>query len=67
MEEELKLLNSLLKKKTISFSEFNEIIGNYFVLDYEELEDDYYLLKIMTQGSHNDTKNYYTDYVQIIK
>lgn len=67
MEEELKLLNDLLKKKNISYSEFNEIIGNYFVLNYEELEDDYYLLKIMCQGSDNNGYNYYTDYVQIIK
>lgn len=67
MKEELNLLNNLLKKKTITYSEFNDIIGNYFVLDYDELEDNYYLLKIMSQINHDDGKNYYTDYVQIVK
>lgn len=67
MKEELDMLNSLLKKKCITYSEFNELIGNYFVLDYEELEDDYYLLKIMLHGSDSTTNNHYTDYVRLIK
>lgn len=40
MKEELRLLNEYLKKKELTYSEFNELIGNYFVKNYEELDDD---------------------------
>ncbi|MDU4935815.1 MAG: hypothetical protein E6X43_10925 [Peptostreptococcaceae bacterium] len=44
MNEELERVNYLLKKKEITYQEFNELIGSYYIDDYEELEDGYYIL-----------------------
>lgn len=65
LKEELNSLNSILKKRIITYTEFNDIIGNYYVLDYEELEDNYFLIKILTQSNHQNTNNYYTDYIML--
>ena len=37
MKEELELLSGYLKKKELTYSEFNDIIDNYFVKEYEKL------------------------------
>ena len=63
MEEELLILKQYLSKKILSYSEFNELIGNYFVQDYEELEDNYYLIKVIRPS--NDGGNTYLDYVEV--
>ena len=65
MKEELRLLNEYLKKKDLTYSEFNELIGNYFVKNYEELDDDIYLIEVI--GASKCSKEVYTDYVRIIK
>lgn len=65
LKEELNSLNSILKKRIINYTEFNDIIGNYYVLDYEELEDNYFLIKILTQNNHKNINNYYTDYIML--
>ncbi|MGL5313963.1 MAG: hypothetical protein ACRC92_12015 [Peptostreptococcaceae bacterium] len=65
MKDELNTLNLYLSKKRISYAEFNELIGNYFVQDYEELEDNYYLLKIIRPL--NEENSTYTDYIEVIK
>lgn len=65
MKEEFDILNLYLNKKKISYKEFNELIGNYFVKDYEELEDNYYLIKVIRHS--NGVDNIYTDYVEVIK
>lgn len=65
MKDELNTLNLYLSKKRISYTEFNELIGNYFVQDYEELEDNYYLLKIIRPL--NKESSIYTDYIEVIK
>lgn len=65
MKEELKLLNEYLNKKELTYSEFNELIGNYFVKDYEELDDDCYLIKVIRPGKCK--QEVYTDYVRVIK
>lgn len=65
MKEELELLNDYLKKKELTYSEFNDLIGNYFVKEYEELDDDYYLVKVIRQSKCK--QEVYTDYIRIIK
>ena len=65
MKEELELLNDYLRKKELTYSEFNDFIGNYFVKDYEELEDDYYLVKVIRPSKCK--QEMYTDYIRIIK
>ena len=65
MKEESELLNAYLKKRELTYSEFNDLIGNYFVKEYEELDGDYYLLKVIRQSKCN--KEIYTDYIRIIK
>lgn len=65
MKEELELLNDYLKKNELTYSEFNDLIGNYFVKDYEELDDDYYLLKVIRPSKCK--QEVYTDYIRIIK
>lgn len=66
MEEELRILNNLLRKKQITYNEFNDLIGNYYVREYEELEDNYYLIKVIRQSDSIGSENYYTDYVEVI-
>lgn len=67
MEEELNILGSLLRKKQITYNEFNDLIGNYYVKEYEELEDNYYLIKVIRPSDSIDrSNNYYTDYVEVI-
>ncbi|MGX4600556.1 hypothetical protein [Faecalimicrobium sp. JNUCC 81] len=67
MEEELNILGNLLRKKQITYNEFNNLIGNYYVKEYEELEDNYYLIKVIRPSDSIDSsKNYYTDYVEVI-
>lgn len=65
MKEELELLNDYLRKKELTYSEFNDFIGNYFVKDYEELDDDYYLVKVIRLSKCK--QEMYTDYIRIIK
>lgn len=65
MKEELELLNDYLRKKELTYSEFNDFIGNYFVKDYEELNDDYYLVKVIRPSKCK--QEMYTDYIRIIK
>ncbi len=65
MKEELELLNDYLRKKELTYSEFNDFIGNYFVKDYEELDDDYYLVKVIRPSKCK--QEMYTDYIRIIK
>ncbi len=65
MKEELKLLNDYLKKKELTYSEFNDLIGNYFVKDYEELDEDYYLIKVIRPSKCK--QEVYTDYVRVTK
>lgn len=65
MEEDYIILNRLLSKKKISYSEFNELIGNYFIEEYEELEDNYYLIKVIRPT--NGLNKSYLDYVEIVK
>ena len=65
MKEELELLNDYLRKKELTYSEFNDLIGNYFVKDYEELDDDYYLVKVIRPSKCK--QEMYTDYIRIIK
>ncbi len=65
MKEELKLLNDYLKKKDLTYSEFNELIGNYFVKNYEELDDDIYLIEVIRPSKCS--KEVYNDYVRVIK
>ena len=65
MKEELKLLNDYLKKKELSYTEFNDLIGNYFVKEYEQLDDDYYLLKVIRPSKCN--QEVYTDYIRVIE
>jgi len=45
MKEKLILLNDYIKKKELTYTEFNDFIGNYFVKECEQLDDDYYLVK----------------------
>lgn len=65
MKEDYIILNEYLNKKLLTYNEFNELIGNYFVDDYEELEENYYLIKIIRLAESNST--IYTDYIQIMK
>ena len=65
MKEELELLNDCLKKRELTYSEFKDLIENYFVKDYEELEDDYYLVKVIRLSKCK--QEMYTDYIRIIK
>lgn len=65
MKEELRLLNEYLKKKELTYSEFNELIGNYFVKNYEELDDDIYLIGVIRPSKCS--QEVYTDYVRVIK
>ena len=65
MKEELELLNDYLRKKELTYSEFKDLIENYFVKDYEELEDDYYLVKVIRPSKCK--QEMYTDYIRIIK
>lgn len=65
MKEELELLNDCLKKRELTYSEFKDLIENYFVKDYEELEDDYYLVKVIRPSKCK--QEMYTDYIRIIK
>lgn len=58
MEEELNILGSLLRKKQITYNEFNDLIGNYYVKEYEELEDNYYLIKVIRPSDSIDRSNY---------
>ena len=65
MKEELKLLNDYLKKKELTYTEFNDLIGNYFVKEYEKLDDDYYLLKVIRPSKCK--QEVYTDYIRVIE
>ena len=65
MKEKLELLSDYLRKKELTYSEFNDFIGNYFVKDYEELDDDYYLVKVIRPSKCK--QEMYTDYIRIIK
>ena len=65
MKEKLELLSDYLRKKELTYSEFNDLIGNYFVKDYEELDDDYYLVKVIRPSKCK--QEMYTDYIRIIK
>ena len=65
MKEELELLNDCLKKRELTYSEFKDLIENYFVKDYKELEDDYYLVKVIRPSKCK--QEMYTDYIRIIK
>lgn len=65
MKEELELLNDCLKKRELTYSEFKDLIENYFVKDYEELEYDYYLVKVIRLSKCK--QEMYTDYIRIIK
>lgn len=65
MKEELKLLNDYLKKKELTYTEFNDLIGNYFVKEYEQLDDDYYLLKVIRPSKCK--QEVYTDYIRVIE
>ncbi len=49
----------------LTYSEFKDLIENYFVKDYEELEDDYYLVKVIRPSKCK--QEMYTDYIKIIK
>lgn len=64
MKEELEILEKYIKKKNLKYNEFNELIGNYFVREYEELDDNYYLIKIVRPNSSKG--EVYTDYIKII-
>lgn len=64
IKEEFIQLRRLLNKRTLTYSEFNELIGNYYVKEYEELEDNYYLLKIIDKTSKSH--NCYTDYIEVL-
>ena len=69
MNEELERVNYLLKKKEITYQEFNERIGSYYIDDYEELEDGYYILNVISplhSLSQSNGDNYYTDFIQVI-
>lgn len=59
MEEELLRLNFLVNKKELTYNEFNELIGNYYIYDYEEFEDGCYLIDIKSHGTS------YTDYIYV--
>ncbi|MDK2563475.1 hypothetical protein QOZ84_07925 [Romboutsia sedimentorum] len=63
-KEEFDILNKFLNKKRLTYNEFNSLIGNYFVKDYEELEDNYYLVEVLVNSIPG--KKYYTDYIEII-
>lgn len=63
-KEEFDTLNEYLNKKRLTYSEFNDLIGNYFVKDYEELEDNYYLIEIITKSVKG--KEFYTDYIEVV-
>ncbi len=63
-KEEFDTLNEYLNKKKLTYSEFNDLIGNYFVKDYEELEDNYYLIEIITNSVKG--KEFYTDYIEVV-
>lgn len=65
MKEKLELLSDCLKKRELTYSEFKDLIENYFVKDYEELEDDYYLVKVIRPSKCK--QEMYTDYIRIIK
>lgn len=64
MKEELEILEKYIKKKNLKYNEFNELIGNYFIREYEELDDNYYLIKIVRPNSSK--LEVYTDYIKII-
>ena len=64
-KEKLKLKNDCLKKRELTYSEFKDLIENYFVKDYKELEDDYYLVKVIRPSKCK--QEMYTDYIRIIK
>ncbi|RDY23724.1 hypothetical protein CHF27_006245 [Romboutsia maritimum] len=68
---ELDNLNYYLRKKKLTYNEFNEIIGNYYVKDYEEFDENYYILEIIAPLNNTNNKEkenmYYTDYIEIIK
>lgn len=58
-----------IKKKEITYQEFNELIGSYYIDDYEELEDGYYILNVISplhSLSQSNGDNYYTDFIQVI-
>lgn len=61
MKEVLEILEKYIKKKNLKY---NELIGNYFVREYEELDDNYYLIKIVRPNSSK--LEVYTDYIKII-
>ncbi len=63
-KEEFDILNKFLNKKRLTYNEFNSLIGNYFIKDYEELEDNYYLVEVLVNSIPG--KKYYTDYIEII-
>lgn len=63
-KEDFDTLNEYLNKKRLTYSEFNDLIGNYFVKDYEELEDNYYLIEIITKSVKG--KEFYTDYIEVV-
>ena len=63
-KEEFDILNKFLNKKRLTYNEFNSLIGNYFIKDYEELEDNYYLVEVLINSIPG--KKYYTDYIEII-
>ena len=57
--------NECLKKRELTYSEFKDLIENYFVKDYKELDDDYYLVKVIRLSKCK--QEMYTDYIRIIK
>ncbi|MGL5346661.1 MAG: hypothetical protein ACRDA3_04880 [Peptostreptococcaceae bacterium] len=65
MIDEFDNLNKYLKKKKISYSEFNYLIGNYFVESYEEFEENYYLINIIRPLKEG--RCMYTDYIEVYK
>ncbi len=68
MNDELEKVNKLLRKKVINYKEFNFLIGSYYIYDFEELEDSYYILKVLSPLYESSKgENYYTSFVQVVK
>ena len=64
-ERKIKIIKRLPKERELTYSEFKDLIENYFKKDYEELEDDYYLVKVIRPSKCK--QEMYTDYIRIIK
>ena len=69
MKEELNNLKYLLNKREITYNVFNELIGNYYVANYEEFEDGYYLISVISKlhGLSSSESDIYTDYIRLIE